>query len=129
MELTEEKYKDLEGNEGFTENEYYNDLKYLIEAPHNIYFKKSIDDHKAFPEENIRSFRFSLTDKPIYTEIRNRFDLQKIAGNGDDFQKAVNIMNWIGQHSCYSGSSRLKSRNTLEMTEKYFDKGFAGAIN
>jgi hypothetical protein len=122
-------YFDLENNKMKTMQEYHNGFLNLNEDARIKYFKKEFSDYKYYPENNGCGFKYKKLYCQQFDELRGRYDFENIARNESDFDKSINIMSWIGEHSFYYGNSGLSSRSSIEMIDKYFDKGFQGAIN
>ncbi|MCL1787334.1 MAG: hypothetical protein FWG38_05050 [Defluviitaleaceae bacterium] len=70
-----------------------------------------------------------LTTPPELAEIFAPYDLPTIAGNGDTLSRALNIMQWITDHSVYDGASMLRPTTSDKIIAHAFDKGEAGCIN
>lgn len=124
-------YFDLETNEIDTEEEYYrhefDDNTFLNKRI--PFFKKHLNDYKHYPKSSGCNFKYKKIYKNQFDEVYSKYRFNEIEGQNNDFEKSVNIMNWIGRHSYYYGYSKLSSRTPVEIIEKYFDKGFKGAIN
>ena len=65
-----------------------------------------------------------------YSELKNTYHLDEIAGSGSDFQKAVNLLNWISSHIYHYGNYDNHVRNTaMDLFDYAFDKGENRGIN
>lgn len=68
--------------------------------------------------------------KIILNDDLSLWNIDKIAGKGTTFQKAINIMSWLTEHTFYSGMSLLKINDkTSDILNKTVDKGFKFAMN
>ena len=74
-------------------------------------------------------------DKIIYTydfhaQLREKYNLSSIATADSDFDKAVQILEWLTKHTYYSGMQmKLLKDDTLNILDYSFDKPFTRAIN
>lgn len=67
---------------------------------------------------------------PIYTQLSEKYDLPTVAGSGSDFEKTVRVMQWMTDHTFYSGASATwKADNSLEILDFAYDQDFSHAIN
>ncbi len=69
--------------------------------------------------------------KPIFLhqELREKYNLLAIAGNGSDFEKAIRIMQWLTDNTFYSGASiTWNADDALMILENSYQKGFKQAI-
>jgi len=123
-------YLDVENNNIDTEEEYYQRefINNTFTEQRLLSFKKSLNDYKYFPENNICNFKHRII-KNEFDDLREKYPYEEIIQLKSDFDKAVAVLTWMSNHSYYYGYSKLKSRNSVEIIEKYFDKGFRGAIN
>ena len=62
-------------------------------------------------------------------EIFTNYDLPTVANSGDTFSRALNIMQWITDHSEFNGGSYLCPTTSDTIIAHAFDKGADGAIN
>ena len=82
-----------------------------------------------YNNNSINSFVYDFQYLPEYDELNELFPLNKIARNGNTFDKAVNIMNWLASKTDYNGYSKLGMESPVNIIDFSFDKGFDGAIN
>ncbi len=66
----------------------------------------------------------------FHKQLDEKYNLSDIASADSDFDKTVQILEWLTQHTYYSGMqmSRLKD-DTLDILDYSFDKPFTHAIN
>ena len=121
-------YFDVENNETVTEEEYYQH-QFIDTDERTAHFKKSLNDYRYFPKNNICTFKYKNIELNQFAELRQKYPHGKFSELPNDFEKALAALNWMGEHSWYHGYSKLKSRNSAEIISNYFDRGFPGAIN
>lgn len=68
-------------------------------------------------------------DSLILQTLKERYDLDSIAGNGNELSKALNLLHWISSHIMHSGNSKTKATNILDFMEYAFDKGNSFGLN
>lgn len=88
---------------------------------------------KAFPlrkEGNAQiGFEYDCNNSHL-EELKNAYQLEKIAGVGTDFEKAVNLLVWISEHIYHKGNFNADiSYNALALLEYSYDKGFEQGIS
>ncbi len=66
---------------------------------------------------------------PLHRELKERYNLLSVAGEGTDFERAISIMQWLTDNTFYSGASAIwNADNGLTILESSFGKGFERAI-
>ncbi|MBE6796656.1 MAG: transglutaminase domain-containing protein [Ruminococcaceae bacterium] len=66
----------------------------------------------------------------FHTQLNEKYNLSDIATADSDFDKAVQILEWLTKHTYYSGMQmKMLNDDTLEILEYSFDKPFNRAIN
>ena len=74
--------------------------------------------------DNITSYR------DFHKQITNKFKLSNIATDNSDFEKVLQILNWLKEHTFYNGAQIIPiCDNTLDILNYSFDKPFKNAIN
>jgi hypothetical protein len=72
--------------------------------------------------------KYALDDD--YQELHKAYNLCDVAGNGDDFFKAVNILKWISANIHHYGNYDNRIKNTaMDLFEYSFGKGNEKGIN
>lgn len=67
---------------------------------------------------------------PMYRRLSEKYDLPTAAGSGSDFEKTVRLMQWLTDHTLYSGASATwKADNSPEILDFAYDQDFSHAIN
>ena len=68
--------------------------------------------------------------RAVHKELDRKYKLSDIAGSGDDFSKATNIMAWLRDNTYYSGMSmNIRADNGLDILNSSVGKGFDKALN
>ncbi len=66
---------------------------------------------------------------PLHGELKERYNLSSVAGEGTDFERAISIMQWLTDNTFYSGASVIwNADNGVTILESSFGKGFEGAV-
>ncbi len=66
----------------------------------------------------------------FHAQLNEKYNLSDIATADSDFDKAVQILEWLTEHTYYSGMQmKMLNDDTLEILEYSFDKPFNRAIN
>lgn len=88
---------------------------------------------KAFSLSNEvkEDLQFSYDNNhPKLGELNSIFSIDLIAGSGDDFSKAINLLNWVSNHMYHKGDYvGTKGYNSLDLLNYSFDKGIQCGIN
>lgn len=83
------------------------------------------DDEKLSTTTAERLF----TPCSLHFELREKYNLYEVAGEGDSLSKAKNLMQWITDHTYYNGASKgWNPDDSLAILDYSFDKGFKKAI-
>jgi hypothetical protein len=63
-------------------------------------------------------------------ELRLKYGLDSIAGGGDDFSRAKNLLHWVSTNNYHDGGQSVNlEMNALRLLEYSFQKGKGGGIN
>ena len=66
----------------------------------------------------------------FHTQLNEKYNLSDIATADSDFDKAVQVLEWLTKHTYYSGMQmKMLNDDTLEILAYSFDKPFNRAIN
>ena len=66
----------------------------------------------------------------FHAQLNEKYNLSDIATADSDFDKAVQILEWLTEHTYYSGMQmKMLNDDTLEILDYSFDKPFNRAIN
>jgi len=68
-------------------------------------------------------------NNPHFNQLKSNYPIETVAGNGDDFSKAVNLMNWVSEHIFYKGDYEGTLGNSLDLLNYAYNKGESGGIN
>ena len=71
-----------------------------------------------------------FTKLDSYDKLLRQYGLAQVAGSGDDFERALNVMNWLSKNTFYSGMPmKILPDNSLKILKSSFQKPFSRAIN
>ncbi len=83
---------------------------------------------KKTSQDNVK-LQIDFSNKNFST-LKNKYELDKIAGNSDDLSKALKILFWLCEHTYHNGAyTNHVPPNALDLLEFSFDKGENGGIN
>jgi len=88
---------------------------------------------KAFPlvatEKNDVCFLYD-NNHANYSLLKDKYPIEAVAGDGNDFSKAVNLLHWVSEHIYHKGDYiGKKEHTTLDLLDNAFDKELACGIN
>ncbi len=84
----------------------------------------NISDLTPTDSESITAFL------PMHKELADKYSLNTVANGESDFERALQLLEWLNSHTYYSGMTFLKvTDNSLDILEKSYDKPFNKAIN
>lgn len=94
------------------------------------------DDFDPFQDEQAPNFEYEFSH-PEFERLREKYQLDLIAGAGDEWSKALNLMKWISEHVGYKAdiTSKLPEvcktlpMNSIGLLEYSFNKGQDYGIN
>jgi hypothetical protein len=94
------------------------------------------DEFDPLPDKQAPNFQYEFSH-PELDRLREKYQLNRIAGAGDEWSKAMNLMKWITEHISYRGdiTSALPEvckslpMNAIGLLEYSFDKGQDYGIN
>jgi len=88
---------------------------------------------KAFPlpATMVNDVHFSYKNNhPKFDLLKRKHPIEAIAGDGDDFSKAKNLLNWVSGHIYHKGDFNGEAAyNSLDLLDHSFDKGSSCGIN
>lgn len=103
----------------------YNYEKELLENP--VCIKDMASEDKKLTETELGKI---IQPYDFHTQLNEKYYLSDIATADGDFDKTVQILEWLTQHTFYSGMQmRLLKDDTLNILDYSFDKPFIRAIN
>ena len=85
----------------------------------------------ALPTEKNGEINFSCdTNHPKFNTLKSDYSIETIAGTGDDFSRAVNLLHWVSCHIYHKGdyAGRI-AQNSLDLLNYSFDKDSSSGIN
>ena len=88
-------------------SECNNDAEFVsyIQDKDEVYHKACgiIHNAEAFREGNTEMITYDL-DEPLYRELLEKYDIISIAGEGSEFDKAINLMDYFSQRLSHNGN-------------------------
>jgi len=74
-------------------------------------------------------FQYIMENEKL-DELRETYDLDAIAGEGDSQTKALNLLNWLGTHTSHNGYfDNHVAKNALALLEYTYDKDAQNGVN
>ncbi len=94
------------------------------------------DEFDPLPDERAPSFQYEFFH-PELNRLREKYQLDRIAGAGDEWSMALNLMKWITEHVGYKADitsalpevCKTLPMNSIGLLEYSFDKGQDYGIN
>jgi hypothetical protein len=84
-------------------------------------FPKEADTNAHFVYEN---------NHPKFQELKSKYPIESIAGEGDDLSKAINLLSWVSSHVHHKGDYAGETPpNSLDLLDYAFDKNAENGIN
>lgn len=88
---------------------------------------------KAFPLPKTGNNDVNLScdcNHPKFDSLKSSYPIESIAGDGDDFSKAVNLLHWVSVHNWHKGDySGSIASNALDLLNYSFNKDSSCGIN
>lgn len=88
---------------------------------------------KAFnlPKAEKKDIQFSYDNNhPKFSLLKSKYLIEDIAGYGDDFSKAKNLLHWVSGHTYHKGDYASGiAQNSLGLLNYAYDKGSSCGIN
>lgn len=117
VQFSKDKYIDY-----VSEFDYKKDL-----ADEPICIKDMASDNEALTKTEMSKI---ISVSEIHLELKEKYDLSAVATANSDFEKALQILDWLTNHTYYSGAQmRMLTDNSLDILDYSFDKPFTRAIN
>jgi hypothetical protein len=83
----------------------------------------------ASPDEAIEPFQYCTGDEKLQ-EIRERYSVDRMAGEGNELSKTLYLLHWISTSTTHRGNiSEAIPMNTLALMDYSYQKGKDGGIN
>lgn len=108
--------------------EYVSEYDYKKELlKHPVCIKDMASEDKKLTETELNKI---IEPYDFHAQLNEKYNLSEIATAECDFDKTVQILEWLTQHTYYSGMQiRLLKDDTLNILDYSFDKPFTRAIN
>lgn len=69
-------------------------------------------------------------ENPQFMQLKSAYPIEAIAGDGEDFSKAVHLLNWVSEHTYHKGDyDGAIAFNSLALLNYAYDKGSQCGIN
>jgi hypothetical protein len=87
------------------------------------------DNFDSCLDKNIESFQYCTGDKKLI-EIREKYRVDEVAGNGNELSKVLNLLDWISTSISHKGNiSEDIAMNTIALMNHSYQKGKNNGIN
>jgi len=87
-------------------------------------------EHSDFNRNDASDIEFTYDyDHPKLTELKDKYDLENVAGAGDTQSKVLNLLNWLGNGTHHNGMSSPAENNALALLEYSYNQGVRKGIN
>ncbi len=108
--------------------EYVSEYDYKKELlKHPVCIKDMASEDKKLTETELNKI---IEPYDFHAQLNEKYNLSDIATAECDFDKTVQILEWLTQHTYYSGMQiKLLKDDTLNILDYSFDKPFTRAIN
>lgn len=117
VQFSQEKYFDMVADIDYE--------KALKEAP--VCIKDKTYNNKELSPTDAESI---MKRSELHDELDGKYKLSEIASANTDFERTLQILAWLTEHTYYSGAQmRGVTDNTVDILEFSFDKPFTRAIN
>ncbi len=117
LQFSKEKYSDFLADIDFE--------KSLESEP--ICIKDKQSENKSLITTDISSITHQLK---MHKQISEEYNLSDVATADTDFEKVLQILDWMTQHTYYNGNQlRILNDNTAEILKYAIDKPFTNALN
>ena len=112
-----------------SQQEQNSDTAYILEEQNHYHsLLKQYRDFKKTSVSDVK-LKVDFTHEKL-SVLKNQYELDTIAGNGDDLSKALNLLFWLCEHTCHKGNyDNHIPMNSLDLLEYCFDKGEDNGIN
>ena len=87
-------------------------------------------ENNDFTRDDTTSVKFEYDyDDPKLTELRNKYNLEEIAGTGDTQEKAIKLLNWLCSGTHHNGYYSHEYINALDLLEYAYNQGSTKGLN
>lgn len=98
--------------------EFKNSLAKVREKGDYLYILKNAAPYRMESVDTLPAFTYQPADHPDLQRVRTYFNLDSIAGNGDEISQIKNVMYWMHDIVRHDGSSNNpKSKNAIDLVE------------
>ena len=98
-------------------------------------FAQSAAQAGPYPIGGKQEWQYQFVHTSMHEKLQRIYSLNKIAGEGADFDRVLQVMDWLCTHTQYNGMSIWSAylfqrhENSLRMLRYAYDKSFARALN
>jgi len=87
-------------------------------------------ENNDFNRDDANDVEFTYDyDHPKLTELKNKYDLENVAGVGDTQSKVLNLLSWLGRGTQHNGMKANPANNALDLLEYSYGQGAGRGIN
>ena len=87
------------------------------------------DDFDTGLDKNVEPFQYCTGDKNLM-EIRQKYGVEDVAGNGNELSKVLNLLDWISTSISHKGNiTEDIAMNTIALMDYSYQKGKENGIN
>jgi hypothetical protein len=80
-------------------------------------------------DKNVEPFQYCIEDEKL-KEIRGKYSVDEVAGNGNELSKILNLLDWISTSISHKGNmSEIPALNTIALMDYSYQKGKENGIN
>ena len=99
-----------------------NELNYSVRSIQDLkeYNEYEISNSRDFPE-----FLYQEESAPELKRLRNKYNLDAIAGKGTDLERAINLLKWTHEAIPHEDEYNLQVLNAVTIIETYKNKGIS----
>lgn len=67
-------------------------------------------------------FQYDINNEHL-KDIREKYETDKVAGNGDSFQQSLNIMRWVNKNIYHNGNAEIEPYHSIAILKHSYRKG------
>lgn len=71
-----------------------------------------------------------IHDHPKFTELKKKYPIEEVAGNGNDLSKAINLLSWLSKNVYHNGQyNNHIPNNSIDLLDYAYKGGKENGIN
>ena len=86
------------------------------------------DEFSSQPDEAAPRFEYNCSH-PGLAQLRRRYDLDRVAGDGDPMTRSRRLCDWLHRHLRHFNTGEQIEPNSLHLLDYSFDNGREAGIN